>query len=118
MALEGTGLYYFKARVYAPSLGRFLEPDPIGFAGGLNLYAYVGGDPINFTDPTGLTPVMVEPIDCYREEGEDGRVICPAVNSGGLGSGGGFGVLSTFASLGDFLSAPYVRIGEPPNNIE
>ena len=33
-------------------------------------------------------------------------------------NGGGFGVLSTFASLGDFLSAPYVRIGEPPNNIE
>ena len=54
MALSGTGLYHMKARVYAPSFGRFLEPDPIRFAGGLNLYAYTGGDPINFTDPLGL----------------------------------------------------------------
>ncbi|PZN32668.1 MAG: hypothetical protein DIU71_06995 [Proteobacteria bacterium] len=52
--LNEIGLYYYKARMYSPELGRFLQPDPIGYAAGLNLYAYVGGDPINFTGPTGL----------------------------------------------------------------
>jgi hypothetical protein len=48
------GFYYYKARFYAPSLGRFLQTDPLGYAASLNLYAYVQGDPINFADPTGL----------------------------------------------------------------
>jgi RHS repeat-associated protein len=49
-----TGLYYVHARMYSPALGRFLQPDPIGTAGGANLYAYVGNDPLNLTDPSGL----------------------------------------------------------------
>jgi RHS repeat-associated protein len=49
-----TGLYYYRARMYAPALGRFLQPDPIGTQGGLNLYAYVGNDPLNLIDPTGM----------------------------------------------------------------
>ena len=51
-----TGLYYYKARHFSPTLGRFLQTDPIGYAGGdLNLYAYVGNDPMNFRDPLGLS---------------------------------------------------------------
>jgi RHS repeat-associated protein len=50
-----TGLYYVHARYYNPILGRFLQTDPIGTAGGNNLYAYVGNDPINLFDPTGLS---------------------------------------------------------------
>ena len=49
-----TGLYYVRARYYSPVLGRFLQTDPIGLGGGTNLYAYVGNDPVNGTDPSGL----------------------------------------------------------------
>ncbi|MBL8537013.1 MAG: RHS repeat-associated core domain-containing protein [Hyphomonadaceae bacterium] len=54
MWLPEAGLYHYKARAYAPSLGRFLQSDPILHAGGMNLYAYVGGDPVNARDPWGL----------------------------------------------------------------
>ncbi len=53
---QTTGLYYMRARFYDPSLGRFLSEDPAGLAGGTNLYAYAGNDPINGSDPTGLSP--------------------------------------------------------------
>ena len=53
---DGTGLYYYRARYYSPKLQRFISEDPIGFAGGLNLYAYVENDPVNWTDPLGLEP--------------------------------------------------------------
>jgi RHS repeat-associated protein len=49
-----TGLYYYRARFYDPMEGRFISKDPIGFAGGINLYSYVGQNSINRTDPTGL----------------------------------------------------------------
>ncbi|MES2339178.1 MAG: RHS repeat-associated core domain-containing protein [Pseudomonadota bacterium] len=54
MWLPEVGLYNYKMRMYAPTLGRFLQTDPIGLAGGVNLYGYVGGDPVNATDPMGL----------------------------------------------------------------
>ena len=47
-------LYYYKARIYSPTLGRFLQTDPIGQQDDMNLYAYVGNNAINSIDPTGL----------------------------------------------------------------
>ena len=48
-----TGLLYMRARYYSPSIGRFISRDPIGFDGGINVYAYCEGDPLNYCDPNG-----------------------------------------------------------------
>jgi RHS repeat-associated protein len=49
-----TNRYYNRARYYDPKLGRFISEDPIGFAGGANLYRYVRDNPVTWTDPFGL----------------------------------------------------------------
>ncbi len=49
-----TGLEYHRNRYYDPQQGRFTQEDPLGLAGGMNLYGFAGGDPVNFSDPLGL----------------------------------------------------------------
>lgn len=49
-----TELYYFRARSYSPKLGRFLQRDPKEYVDGMNLYEYVGNNPMNLTDPMGM----------------------------------------------------------------
>jgi RHS repeat-associated protein len=82
---DGTGLYYYRARYYSPTLKRFISEDPVGLAAGLNSYAYVHGDPTNRYDPLGLddTQCMFDPQSC-----------------GGAGGGSW--------SFGDPLPQPYV----------
>jgi RHS repeat-associated protein len=54
---DPNGLMYRRNRYYNPETGRFTQMDPIGIAGGLNVYGYANGDPVNFSDPFGLCPV-------------------------------------------------------------
>jgi len=53
MYLPEIGMYYYKARMYSPTLGRFMQNDPSGYSDGMNWYAYVHNDPVNGTDPSG-----------------------------------------------------------------
>jgi RHS repeat-associated protein len=55
-----SGLHYNYFRDYDPKTGRYVEADPVGVAGGVNLYPYVDGNPLTYTDPLGLVPNPLE----------------------------------------------------------
>jgi type VI secretion system secreted protein VgrG len=57
-----SGLYLTKYRAYDPQSGRWLSRDPIEEAGGISLYAYVGGNPVSFVDPLGLAKICRRPL--------------------------------------------------------
>ncbi|MER6999031.1 RHS repeat-associated core domain-containing protein [Streptomyces sp. NPDC000410] len=56
---DGTGLLYYRNRYYDPETGRFISQDPIGHAGGTNLYQYALSSPTTYTDPTGNNPLLI-----------------------------------------------------------
>jgi len=61
---DSTGLHYYRARYYSPTLQRFISEDPVGLASGdTNFYSYVWNSPANFTDPSGNNPIVAE---CVR----------------------------------------------------
>ncbi len=75
-----TGLYFYRARYYAPEIGRFLQTDPIGYAGGMDFYWYCMNNPCTLTDPFGRYPgddkVEVIPgSPCEYWEGEYNRAV-------------------------------------------
>lgn len=64
---EPNGFYYMRARYYDPNVGRFISEDPIGFEGGdVNLYAYVGNNPVSWIDPSGKAPFWDHFRDGYN----------------------------------------------------
>jgi RHS repeat-associated protein len=70
-----TGLYYYRARYYSPTMGRFLQVDPVGMTPDLNLYAYAGNDSANHSDPSGLARV------CTQAPGSRMRTACVSVDA-------------------------------------
>jgi RHS repeat-associated protein len=81
MWMSEFSLSYFHARFYAPQLGRFMQTDPIGTAGGVNLYAYTGNDPVNWSDPLGLSGTL-PPGSCeIFENGETAKGNIPVCGS-------------------------------------
>jgi RHS repeat-associated protein len=75
--LPELGMWYYKARIYSPTLGRFLQTDPVGYQGGIDLYAYVDGDPVSRSDSTGLAP--------NKDGATDWVAVEDALRSKGLG---------------------------------
>ena len=78
--LPEVSMWYYKARIYNPNLARFMQPDPIGYGDGMNMYAYVGNDPVNRIDPLGLAEFCWEQRSGHEynfidENGEVGRGI-------------------------------------------
>lgn len=86
--LEEVELYYYKARFYDPTIRRFLTTDPIGYGDGMNMYAYVGGDSINSSDPSGLYASFCASWTTYS-------TTSTTIYGGSIGDGRGPSVTST-----------------------
>jgi RHS repeat-associated protein len=73
--LPELGMYHYKARAYSPTLGRFMQTDPVGYDDQFNLYAYVGNDPINRTDPSGRLACPSRNCFTTTERQRDGSIL-------------------------------------------
>ena len=112
-----TGLYYYRARMYSSALGRFLQPDPVGYYESMNLYQYVKNNPVNWIDPMGLykcDPSLCErnKRSCLQSAKQELRR-CLQKQTGEAGMSGYVGVpgaIITGAYVGARIGGPYGAI--------
>jgi RHS repeat-associated protein len=100
---QNSGLIYYQYRLYDPNLQRFPNPDPLGFGGGLNFYAYASGNPVSYLDPFGL--------DAWTSTFGVLRTI-----GGGLEAAAGYGLATAGAGLsatgiGATIGVPAIGLG-------
>jgi RHS repeat-associated protein len=81
---DGTGLYYYRARYYDPVLKRFIAEDPIGLAGGGNVFGYVADTPTNLVDPFGNNPALLPLVALGLEAWSLTNDISPEDSYGGV----------------------------------
>jgi RHS repeat-associated protein len=125
-----TGLYYYMARHYNPATGRFLQPDPLGYGPGMNLYGYVHNDPVNRTDPAGTDDLNItmrralgsvlmagENLggSMHMAEGSEYELYKGLMNiakvGAGMAAGGLLGPAAAEASGASSAAAPFYRNG-------
>lgn len=131
---DPNGLLYMRARYYNPFLCRFVNPDPSGFSGGLNFYAYANGNPISNVDPTGLqswmgagygalsgplsdqpssasTPSPINPLYMASNPSGEGTILFDSGASYYDLGGGGGGTQIIRLDNGQIVTYGYVAIG-------
>jgi RHS repeat-associated protein len=107
--LSQLGMYYYRARIYSPTLGRFLQTDPVGYADNANLYAYVHDDSVNLTDPLGLAPPTC-PDGQHFEEDPTGSHIPQCVPNGSGDVGGVDSATPPSLGGGSFVGGSFVFV--------
>jgi RHS repeat-associated protein len=105
-----SGLLLANYRAYDPAFGRWISPDPIGLAGGVNLYAYVGGQPTDSTDPLGL----LDPAG-YTGVGRALVTVAPVVAASGAGPAVAAGVAAVAALAVVVVAVTAVTGPVPPD---
>jgi RHS repeat-associated protein len=111
--LSQLGMSYYKARMYSPALGRFMQTDLIGYDDGMNMYAYVKNDPVNRLDPFGLDEFCWTVRTSGMDKGGfyvSSRTECANFDSGG-GRNGPISVTITGGGGGNIPATP---IPPPP----
>jgi RHS repeat-associated protein len=98
-----TAIYYYRLRYYRPSIGRFLNEDPIGLLGGLNLFAYVLNSPTRFIDPLGLQNITNNTGGAGRLKPQDANAPYEDLPNGHTKLGDGLIVGDTVVKTTDYV---------------